>query len=432
MRRWWTGSSTQLAGGGPACAELQVHDRAGECPGDAIDALHLRDDELAELVHVARFGAHDDVVRTGDVFGERDTFEGGDLTGDRSRLADFGLDQNVSLNHHQLPPGSLEPGDASGPRGRCHISGQPDEPTATQTVGALGEFGLVARLTAGLPSEADVVIGPGDDAAVVRCADGRTVVTTDMLVEGTHFRRDWSSGYDVGRRAAAASLADVAAMGARPTALVVGFGAPPDLPLAWADDVAAGLRDEAALCRASLVGGDVVRADAVTLAVTALGELAGRDPVTRAGARPGDVVAVAGRLGWAAAGLRALRDGEQTGALVDAARRPQPPYAIGPAVAQLGATAMIDVSDGLAADLAHIARASGVRIDLFLSAARALGGPGVTDDDLLTGGEDHALAFTVAGDTALPAGCVVIGRVSDGQGVYADQEPISGGHDHFA
>jgi thiamine-monophosphate kinase len=291
---------------------------------------------------------------------------------------------------------------------------------------------LIARLTGGLQSGPDVVLGPGDDAAVVRCPDGQVVVTTDLLVEGRHFRRDWSSAYDVGRRAAAASLADVAAMGAWPTALVVGFGTPPDLPVRWADEVVAGLRDEAALCSASLVGGDVVRAEAVTLAVTALGDLRGRGPVTRAGANPGDVVAVAGRLGWAAAGLRGLRYGERAGVLVEAARRPQPPYGIGPAVADLGASAMIDVSDGLAADLAHIATASGVRIDISIKVVRPLGSPGVTDEDLLTGGDDHALALTITEEAGLPPECVVIGRVSEGQGVYADGQPISGGHDHFA
>jgi thiamine-monophosphate kinase len=253
-----------------------------------------------------------------------------------------------------------------------------------------------------------------------------------LLVEGRHFTREWFTAYDVGRRAAAASLADVAAMGARPTALLVGVAMPSDIGVDWVDGLTDGLRDEAALCGANVVGGDLVRGDVLTVAVTALGDLAGRAPVTRDGASAGDVVAVVGRLGWSAAGLRAMQDGATDGLLVDAFRRPAPPYEVGPMVAELGATAMVDVSDGLAADLGHIATASGVRIDIDVTALRALGTDGVTDDDLLTGGEDHALAFTIEAHVSLPSGCVVACAVSEGSGVYADGEPISGGHDHFA
>src|SRR4051812_7726943 len=139
-----------------------------------------------------------------------------------------------------------------------------------------------------------ILLGPGDDAAIVASTDGRTVVTTDLLVEGRHFRRDWSSAYDIGRKAAAQSLADVVAMGAHPTAIVVGFAAPADTELEWADALVDGLQDECASVGAGIAGGDVVRSDAVTLAVTALGDLHGRRAVTRAGARAGDVVVVAG------------------------------------------------------------------------------------------------------------------------------------------
>ncbi|MDX6286917.1 MAG: thiamine-monophosphate kinase [Frankiales bacterium] len=298
-------------------------------------------------------------------------------------------------------------------------------------MGELGEFALIARVIARLESGPDVVLGPGDDAAVVAASDGRVVATTDVLVDGRHFRRDWSTAYDVGRRAAAANLADIAAMGARATALLIGLGCPADLELAWADGLADGLRDEAALCNASVVGGDVVRSDVLTIAVTALGDLNGRAPVTRAGAQPGDIVGVAGRLGWAAAGLRLLQSGVSDGQLPDALRRPAPPYALGPVLAEAGATAMVDVSDGLAADLGHIAEASGVRIDLGLKALRTLGADGVTDDDLLTGGDDHALAFTIAGDATLPDGCIQVGTVSEGSRVHADGEQITGGHEHF-
>src|SRR3954447_10559002 len=298
----------------------------------------------------------------------------------------------------------------------------------------LGEFALIERIIERLGASNDahrIAVGPGDDAAVVAVPDNQVVVSTDMFVEGRHFRREWLSPYDVGRRVAAASAADIAAMGARPTALVVGLAMPADTTVEWTEALADGLRDEAMRCDASVVGGDLVRGDVITLSVTVLGNLDGRDAVTRSGARVGDVVAVAGRLGWSAAGLRALQAGDLVGPLQDAFRRPIPPYDVGPHVADLDATAMIDVSDGLAADLRHIARASGVRIDIDVSAVRTLGGDGITDDDVLTGGEDHALAFTIGSDVALPVGCTIIGRVSEGEGVYADGQPIFGGHDHF-
>ncbi|MGH3344690.1 MAG: thiamine-phosphate kinase, partial [Carbonactinosporaceae bacterium] len=166
------------------------------------------------------------------------------------------------------------------------------------TIGGLGEFGLIDAITTRFPQAGAVLVGPGDDAAVLRAGDGRVVATTDLLAEGQHFLRAWSSGYDVGRKAAAQNLADVAAMGAVPTALLVGLAAPPDLETAWALDLADGLRDESAPLGASVVGGDVTRAGVITVAVTALGDLQGRRPVRRGGAQVGDIVAVAGRLGW--------------------------------------------------------------------------------------------------------------------------------------
>lgn len=321
------------------------------------------------------------------------------------------------------PPGSLGPGDASGPSRRCHISG----------AGA-GEFALIRRIVERLgdatASDGDAV-GPGDDAAVVTTPDGRVVASVDMFVEGEHFRLDWLSPYDVGCRVVAASVADVVAMGARPTAVLVGLGMPADETTEWADGFADGIRDEAGRAGVVVVGGDLVRAKLVTVSVTALGDLDGRAPVLRGGAHIGDRVAVAGRLGWSVAGLRALCAGDYDGPLQDAFRRPTPPYDVGPQVAALGATSMIDVSDGLAADLGHVATASGLRIDVDVAALRRLGTDGVTDGDLLTGGEDHALAFTIAAGIELPAGCVVIGRVGEGSDVYADGVPVTGGFAHF-
>lgn len=306
----------------------------------------------------------------------------------------------------------------------------------------MGEFEFIEQVTQRLPSGRDCLLGPGDDAAVVAAPDGRVVASTDMLVEGRHFRRDWSSASDVGRRAAACNLADVVAMGARPTGLLVAVCVPRDLPLTWAQELAEGLAEETALAGASVVGGDTVAGSQLTISATALGTLQGRPPVTRAGARPGDVLAVAGRLGWAAAGMTVLSRGFRSpGALVTAFRRPEVPYAAGPAAATLGATAMIDVSDGLLADLGHVARASRVAVDVdsealeipapMRDAGQALGAD--PRDWVLTGGEDHALAATFPPDVLLSAEWTVVGRVSAGQGVTVDGATRSGatGWDHF-
>ena len=314
---------------------------------------------------------------------------------------------------------------------------------AALTLADVGEFGLIALVTARLPPAPAALLGPGDDAAVVAAPDGRVVVTTDTLVEGRHFRRDWSCAFDVGAKAAAQSLADLAAMGAVPTALVVSLAAPADLPVAWAEGLADGLAAECSRAGTGVVGGDTVRSPVLTIGVTALGSLQGRPPVTRAGARPGDLVVVAGRLGWSAAGLALLERGEPTlldhhGAMVAAHRRPTPPYAAGPRLALLGATSMANVSDGLLADLGHLATASGVGVVLddawpapaLEAACAALGlDPRVL---YLSGGEDHALVATVPPAT-LTGGLAVLGRVVAGSGVRPPTGVTvpSAGFDHF-
>jgi thiamine-monophosphate kinase len=312
------------------------------------------------------------------------------------------------------------------------------------SVGVVGEFGVIARVLARAGTAALADVGPGDDAAVLRAPDGRVVACTDVLVEGRHFRRDWSSGTDVGHKAAAANLADVAAMGAVPTALLVGLACPAGTPARWLEEVAAGMAAECAPFGAAVVGGDTVASApdsaAVVLSVTALGDLGGRAPVTRNGARPGDVVAVAGRLGWAACGLAVLRRGFTSPiAAVTAHRRPTPPYGAGPAAADAGATAMCDVSDGLLADAGHLAADSGVLFDLDRAAlartfvdqagplqqvAAALGGDPMAW--VLTGGEDHALVATFPAGRALLPGWTAIGRVQAGQpGVRVDGVPAA-------
>lgn len=306
----------------------------------------------------------------------------------------------------------------------------------------LGEFGLIARIAAP-GARPGVPVGPGDDAAVVEIGGAAVVVTVDVLVEGRHFRRDWSSPIEIGRKAAAASLADVAAMGAEPVAIVVGIGAPGATPVPWVVALSAALREECERAGADVVGGDVTAADVVTVSVTALGDLRGQAPVLRSGARAGDVVAVAGRLGWSAAGLAVLSRGFRSPkALVDAHRVPEPPYAQGPAAARAGATAMIDVSDGLVADARHIAEASGVVVALESSAlevpeelAQAASAYHLDPRTwIFTGGEDHALLATFPAGTALPAGFTRIGEVREGEpGVVVDGAPVAsgGGHEHF-
>src|SRR3954451_13631213 len=229
----------------------------------------------------------------------------------------------------------------------------------------LGEDALIASIVRRFgPQPGGLVVGPGDDAAVLDVA-GALVVSTDTVVEGVDFRRDWSGGADVGGKVAAQNLADVAAMGARPLALVVSLTAPGDLPVGWADALAQGLDDECRRAGAAVAGGDVSQGKEIVVTGTALGVLDG-SPVLRSGARPGDVVALSGVTGPSAAGLALLTAGiaDRAAPLVRSHLAPQPSYAAGPDAARAGAHALIDTSDGLLRDAGRIAAASGVRIDL--------------------------------------------------------------------
>lgn len=309
------------------------------------------------------------------------------------------------------------------------------------TLADVGEFGLISELVALFPQGEHVLVGPGDDAAVLRVRHGHVVVSTDLVVEGRHFRRDWASAEDVGHRAAAQNLSDVNAMGGRATSLTIGLAAPGDLPAAWALDFARGFADECAAVGASVVGGDLTRADQVVIAVTVLGTCS-QAPVLRSGARPGDVVALHGRQGWAAGGLAVLGRGFRSPrVLVEAYRRPEPPYGAGVVAAEAGATAMIDVSDGLLADAGHVAAASGVAIDVRTSAfevpepLQAVGAALGADPlrFLLTGGDDHPLLATFESAAAVPDGWLVVGAVTEGAGVTVDGAEYDGpaGWTHF-
>ena len=315
---------------------------------------------------------------------------------------------------------------------------------AGQTLADVGEFGLIDLVRT--PAEAPhVLIGPGDDAALVRASPAGMLASLDVAIEGRHFRRDWSSASDVGHKVAAANLADISAMGGTARSLLVGFSAPSDLPVSWVTEMTAGLVAEAATVGAVIVGGDVTAADSIVVAVSVLGDPS-EHVVRRDGAQPGDVVAVAGRLGWAAAGFAVLTRGFRSPrAVVEAHRRPQPPYAAGPQAAAAGAHAMVDVSDGLLADLGHIARSSGVRLDLRSDAVdvpeplQAVGAALGVDPlgFVLTGGDDHALAACFA-PGSVPDGWREIGfahptEEDQAAAVTVDGEPWPGapGHTSF-
>ncbi len=301
----------------------------------------------------------------------------------------------------------------------------------------LGEFALIERINARRVQAPAVLLGPGDDAALIAAPDGRFVVTTDMLVEGRHFRRDWSRPREIGRKAIAQNAADVVAMGAAPTAFVVALGCPAETPVAVIDELADGLWAEAARAGGSIAGGDLVRSPELVVSVTAFGDLRGGAPVTRAGARVDDTVAVAGRLGWSAAGLAALTagaDAEEFAEALAAHRVPQPPYeaVLGPSWRP--GHALTDISDGLLADLGHIAESSGVAIDLDAAALRDPALDALArrlDADatqwILAGGEDHAFAGTWPRGADLPEGWRAIGRVTAGSGVTVDGVPHRGG-----
>ena len=308
------------------------------------------------------------------------------------------------------------------------------------TVGELSEGEVLSAILRELgPSGAEV--GPGDDAAVLSAPDGRVVATVDTLVHGPDFRLAWSSGFELGWKAAAVNLADVAAMGVTPTSLLIALAMPDDTRLSFVVDLARGLRAGCdALAPGCVVeGGDLTVSDVLTIAVTALGTLDGRSPVRRSGARVGDVVAASGRLGSAARGLRLLFDAfrgadgqpvpvdrsrltDEQVREIDAQLRPAPQIRDGVRAAEAGATAMMDVSDGLVLDAGRLAAASGVTLDLRRSAL------GPHPDDALTGGEDHGLLATFPHTDAVPDGFAIIGvvRARGEAPVLVDGVPFEG------
>jgi thiamine-monophosphate kinase len=350
------------------------------------------------------------------------------------------------------------------------LTPEPPGPAAL-TVAALSEAQLLARIfprltvrePAGGPNAAtSLLLGPGDDAAIVAAPDGRTVLSIDTQVADQDFRLQWNNGYrttgyDVGWKAAAQNLSDINAMGARSMSLVVSLTMPPETLVSWVEDFAdglvAGIRElGAAGC--TVAGGDLGRGRELSVSVAILGTLDGREPVLRSGARPGDMVALAGTVGRAAAGLALLESDVSVDllnagqrALLDSQCRPAPPLAAGPAAREAGASAMMDISDGLVRDGNRLAAASHAVLNLDAAALKALAVPLLPASELLGtdpmawvlgGGEDHGLLAAFPAAVQLPAGFTAIGSVEaaapmESAGVKIAGQPADAvGWDHFA
>jgi thiamine-monophosphate kinase len=322
----------------------------------------------------------------------------------------------------------------------------------------------VARLLSG--GEPGVVVGPGDDAAIVEAGAGQLVLTTDLLAEGVHFERGAISARDLGAKAIAVNVSDVAAMAASPRYALVAIGAPGDLDAAWVVELVGGMRDACAEYALALVGGDTNRADLVVVSVAVVGEVVPGRAVLRSGARAGDRIVVTGSLGAAAGGLALSRaaSGRAAGALsqpwgralIEALERPVARVGEAHVLARAGATAMMDLSDGLSTDLSRLCDASGVGARVALGAVPVAdslsSGADMLEVDAralaLSGGEDYELLATLPGDAVeaaradLRAGFGVdlseIGEIVEGSTVVAVDADgrtallAPSGWDHFA
>jgi thiamine-monophosphate kinase len=308
----------------------------------------------------------------------------------------------------------------------------------------MGEFELLARLRERLPPAGPRVrVGMGDDAAVT-VPGGATATSVDAIVDGVHFRREQASLGQIGRKALATALSDLAAMGAEPGEAYVVLGVPPDLDEDGCIELVDGIAAVGAATGTTLAGGDVTRAPALTVAITVVGHAPGPELlVTRAGARPGDALVLSGEIGGAAAGLLLLERpelepavGAETAARLRARQlEPNARLRAGRALARAGATAMIDLSDGLGGDARHIAEESGARLRIDVGAlplakgvAEIAAAAGRDSIQLaLSGGEDYELlaalpaerlaeAESAVGDAA-EAGLAQVGEIVAGEGV---------------
>lgn len=284
----------------------------------------------------------------------------------------------------------------------------------------LGEFEVIARLVKKFSQNDSVIVGSGDDAAVVAMPDGDVVISTDMSVENVDFKLAWSTPVEIGQRIAAQNLSDIFAMGAHPVAMTVAVVVPKNTQMQVLEGLVLGIEEECKKVGASVVGGDLSSGNELTIAITVIGQRRGNKVVLRSGAQVGDEVFISGELGYSVAGLTCLQAGHvNPKVFVQAFRVPTPPYGLGIDCSKTGATSMIDISDGLVSDLGHIAKSSGITIDLdsaelqpsaeMTQVAKAFG----QDAKLwvLTGGEDHALVATFKPGASVPSGMRKIGRV---------------------
>lgn len=324
--------------------------------------------------------------------------------------------------------------------------------TRATTIGDVGEFGFLARLLPRLPRGSGVIVGPGQDCAVIRSAGRRCLFTVDALVEGVHFERGWLSAHQLGRKSFLVNASDAAAMGGRPRFCVVSLAVPSDYPVRDLAALQAGIVESAGEAGAVVVGGNLTRAQQLCVTIALLADAPQRI-VTRRGARRGDRIYVTGTLGDAALGCRALRDAVRRGTTyaVRRFREPSPRLQAGRVLVDSGVvSAMIDVSDGLVQDLGHICEESGVgavirtaRLPLSASYRSVLGG----DDALaLHGGEDYELLCTVPEGqvkrlerTQTRLGCPItcIGEIVGGRRIRVERPDgrdatlAAQGYDHF-
>jgi thiamine-monophosphate kinase len=257
-----------------------------------------------------------------------------------------------------------------------------------------GEFSFIDQFLGAFP-RARVPVGPGDDCAVLAPSRGALCVTTDAVVEDVHFSRAHFSAEDIGHKALAVNLSDLAAMGATPRWFLCAIALPRDFPESDLRRIARGMSALAREHRIALVGGNFTSARELSLTLTAAGELRG-PPLTRAGGQPGDLLYMSGTLGEARLGLIQLQAGQRRGSAILRQRRPVPRVALGRLASRFASAAM-DVSDGLAQDLAHLCEASGVGAEVELAhlpisrAVRVALGP----EGALAGGEDYELLLAV-------------------------------------
>jgi thiamine-monophosphate kinase len=331
----------------------------------------------------------------------------------------------------------------------------------------MSEFDLIERLKRLSKPGGPVTTGIGDDASVT-VHDGPTATSVDAIVEGVHFSRRWSTARQIAQKAIGSALSDLAGMAADPGEVYVTLGMPADTPPHFREDLVDGFAETAEAFGTTLAGGDTVASPVMFVSVTAVGRApAGEELILRSGATPGDLVAVTGEFGGAGAGLLLLDGADLSkehrpaleladdlrGALVLRQIEPQPRLSAGRALRESGVSALIDVSDGLAADLGHVARASGVAVEIAIERVPVQAGVAEVADAFgrrpeelaLAAGEDYELAFTLPGTalatveerlSGLGCGFTLIGEVLPGQGVEVSYdgrpEQPPGGFDHFS